>query len=322
MTTEIQSDLSAAAEANLRTSALLLVKEALITAIQDRRLERGHLRVLAAIGMFMNSRTAKAWPSRAAIASMTGLSVKTVSNNLLELRNLGYLISDRENVEDAGNRRLTVYTFGNIDHDTIRNEITKYVMGLREGRNEKSESPRPRGTSPSTGNIGSPPAGKSGQLEFPACGAQKSPPAGRSNSKKELKSTPPNGGGAKAPSQANTTRTVRQILWHECLAYFRQIYGTSMSEEKLRQRLGMMVKEYGEGEVLMAIAHAQKQETLDPINYMAGILKTKPSKNVDPVAAKVQELLQSEAGKALLTKFGREEAERRIRETIVGSGNV
>lgn len=272
MTTETQSDLSAAAEANLRTSALLLVKEALITAIQDRRLERGHLRVLAAIGMCMNSRSAKAWPSRATIAAVTGLSVKTVSNNLLELRNMGYLISGRENVEDAGNRRLTVYTFGNIDHDTIRNEITKYVMGLREGRVDKPESPRPRGTSPHTGNFSSPPTGNFDQQKVPAHGVGKSPPAGDSNSKKEPKSTPPNGGGAVAPDTAHAIRNVRQVVWQECLAYFRNIY-PSMQEDKLRSRLGKMIKVYKEGNVLVAIGAAQKAEAVDPFQYVEGILK-------------------------------------------------
>lgn len=284
MTTETQSNLSVAAEENLRTSALLLVKEALITAIQDRRLERGHLRVLAAIGMFMNSRTAKAWPSRSAIAGMTGLSVKSVSNNLMELRNLGYLISGRENVEEAGNRRLTVYTFGNIDHDTIRNEITKYVMGLREARQDGSESPRPRGSSPHTGNNGSPPTGKSGQLEFPAHGVRSSPPAGCRNSKKELLDTSPNGDGANAPSIAPAIRTVRQIVWAECLAYFRNIYGESLAEDALRARLGKMIRECGEGNLLQAISAAQKADSVDPLSYVEAALRG--SRQVTKKAAK------------------------------------
>lgn len=271
MTTEAQSDLSAAAEANLRTSALLLVKEALITAIQDRRLERGHLRVLAAIGMCINSRSAKAWPSRSTISSMTGLSVKTVSNYLLELRNLGYLIAGRENVEEADNRRMTVYTFGNIDHDTIRSEITKYVMGLRETRRQKEESPRIRGTSSYTGNNSSPPTGNSDQLEFPARGVKKSPPTGSRNSKKELV-TSPNGDGADAPKEVPAT--LREVLWDTCLAYLRRTY-TSIPEHQLRSRLGKMVKEVGgdEGWVLSAMNKAQKANTVDPLQYMEGILK-------------------------------------------------
>ena len=164
----------------------LLCKEALITAIQDKRLERGHLRVLAAIATFISSKTAKAWPGRALIAAATGLSLKTVSNLMLELRSLGYLIADKESVEEAGNRRLTVYTFGNIDHDTIRRQITEVIYAMREGRNPQKfpahgelGSLRPGGSSPPTGN--------SVAQEFPAHGGRSSPPAGDSNSIKKLK---------------------------------------------------------------------------------------------------------------------------------------
>lgn len=321
MATETQSDLSAVAEANVRTSTLLLVKEALITAIQDRRLERGHLRILAAIGMCMSSRSAKAWPSRAVLASMTGLSVKTVSNNLLELRTLGYLVSDRETVEEAGNRRLIVYTFGNIDHETIRNEITKYVMGFREDRDHKQEVPRPRGSSPHMGNNSSPPAGKCDPLEFPARGEKSSPPAGIRNSKKELCNTSPYGDGAKAPETAHTTfRTVRKVLWDEALAYLKATYGSSYSEKDVRQRLGKMLSIYGEGSLILALAAAQKAESIDPINYMEGVLKGSkplaPSKGKQALEDRIAQMLASETGKLLITKHGREEAERIARQQL------
>lgn len=189
--TKPPATLAEAVKANLETGVLLLCKEALITAIQDRRLERGHLRVLAAVASFMNSLTAKAWPGRAAVAVVTGMSVKAVSNTMLELRNWGYLIADREAVEEANHRRLTVYTFGNIDHETIRREITAFVQTVRDARSAESlrgepevpahgdvESPRPRGTSP--------PTGTSVPSKVPAHGERKSPPTGDSNSKKEL----------------------------------------------------------------------------------------------------------------------------------------
>ena len=62
---EAVSAVTEAAEQNVATGVLLLCKEALITAIQDSRLHRGHLRLLAAVVSFMNSKTAKAWPGRA-----------------------------------------------------------------------------------------------------------------------------------------------------------------------------------------------------------------------------------------------------------------
>lgn len=123
--------LQATSEQNVETGVLLLCKEFLVTAIQDARLDRTHLRVLACFVEFVNRRTAKAWPGRQLIADTLGLHVKTVSNSLLELRNWGYLIAERERVEEAGNRSLMVYTFGNVDHETIRREIDAYVDRLR-----------------------------------------------------------------------------------------------------------------------------------------------------------------------------------------------
>lgn len=140
--------LAEAAQANIETGVLLLCKEALITAIQDRRLQRPHLRVLATIAEHINTRTAKAWPSRMAIALRADLSPKSVSNVILQLRGWGYLVADRETVEQADGKRLTVYTFGNIDHDGIRREIAAFVNRLREQRDVgEDESSRRDGNS-------------------------------------------------------------------------------------------------------------------------------------------------------------------------------
>jgi hypothetical protein len=192
--------LDEAAKANLDTGVLLLCKESLITAIQDRRLHRGHLRVLAAIAMHMNSRTGKAWPGRTAIGATLGMPVKTVSNLLLELRDFGYLIAARQMVEEANNRNLMVYTFGNIDHDTIRREITKFIEGVRSGEipvkfppQREQKSPVPAGQSRPGGNSEVPsqrdspvPAGLP-EPKVPPQRVQKSRQDGDSNSKKELK---------------------------------------------------------------------------------------------------------------------------------------
>lgn len=149
MTTAIKAGtLAEAAQANIETGLWLLCKDFLITAIQDRRLERGHLRVLAAFVMVINHRTAKAWPDRATLAAMTGLSVATVANYISELRQWKYLIVDREYVETAGGRKLMVYTFGNVDHETIRSEITKFAQDMQRKREEPSST-----TSPPTVNF-------------------------------------------------------------------------------------------------------------------------------------------------------------------------
>lgn len=126
--------LQAAAEQNVESGVLLLCKEFLVTAIQDKRLNRTHLRVLACFVELVNRKTAKAWPGRQLIADTLGLDVRNVSNVLTELRGWGYLIAERERVEEAGNRNLMVYTFGNVDHDTIRREIETYIANIKAAK--------------------------------------------------------------------------------------------------------------------------------------------------------------------------------------------
>lgn len=165
------TSLAEATKANIETAVWLLCKEALVTAIQDRRLERSHLRVLAVIADHMNKFTAQASPSRQVIAAAIGLEVSTVSNVLSELRFLGYLISEKKQDEDVG-RKLTFYSFGRIDHDTIRREVGKYVKSFREAGGKNSSPPAVKSEPTKVGRA-SPPA-----VNFTACGEQKtSPPA-------------------------------------------------------------------------------------------------------------------------------------------------
>lgn len=176
---------------NKNTALYLLGREFLVTAIQDRRLERSHLRVMACIVLTTNSEL-KAWPSRAYIAERTGLAVKTVSNILLELRNLGYLITDKEEVPEANDRRLTVYTFGKIDHETIRREITRFVEGIRAAQSAHHEADI---KSPPAGNSEeekSPPAGNF-ELKVPAHGEQTVPASGELPRPRGTSKSPPTG---------------------------------------------------------------------------------------------------------------------------------
>lgn len=123
--------LNDAARMNIETGVLLLSKEALVSAINDMRLSRQHLRILAQIIRHMNRSTAKAWPSRHTIAAELNLAPETVTNRLRELRQFGYLISEREPVPQANNRRLMVYTLAGIDHETLRREIETYIERIR-----------------------------------------------------------------------------------------------------------------------------------------------------------------------------------------------
>lgn len=181
--------LNAAAQANIETGVLLLCKEALQTAIDDNRLDRLHLKVLSRLAGFINTKTAKAWPDRRTLAALMGVEPVTVSNKLRELRVWGYLIGERERVVEANNRSLMVYTFGNIDHETIRREIQGYIDRINKVT-EGSDYRPPKSPPPVIQK--SPPAvtvTAPGDYQLPkvtAHGARKSPPTVDSNSKKEL----------------------------------------------------------------------------------------------------------------------------------------
>jgi Helix-turn-helix domain len=60
--------------------------------IRDDELDRSHLKVLANLWEHFNATTWTAWPSRELIAQQEGLDVKSVNNNLYDLRRRGYMI--------------------------------------------------------------------------------------------------------------------------------------------------------------------------------------------------------------------------------------
>lgn len=186
--------LSGVADANIETGVLLLCKEFLVTAITDRRLDRTHLRVLACMVNFVNRKTAKAWPDRRKIAEALGVEPVTVSNKLRELRVWGYLIAERERVAEANNRSLMVYTFGNVDHDTIRSEIDAYVARIKdmadrrvtEGGDFANQKSPQAVTSKSPVTVTVTECGDSRGPKVTEYGARKSPSTVDSNSEKEL----------------------------------------------------------------------------------------------------------------------------------------
>jgi len=261
---------------NLITGTLLLCKEALVTAIQDRRLHRGHLRVLAAIATYMNSTTAKAWPGRAAIADLLAMPVKTVSNLLLELRNFGYLLAARQAVEEANNRKLTVYTWGNIDHETIRREIGKWIDGVRNGtvplHRDDPGSPAPTGQSRPNGTNSPAPTGLPLE-EVPSPRVRKSRPSGDSNSVKEQKIPY---GGARAPEELSPS--VKKLVWTAALQWIVRTYNGSVPEAQVRSRLGLLIKDHGQGRVLDAVVKAETAEALDPLDFITGVLRSSGAK--------------------------------------------
>jgi len=283
MTEKPQSHLDAAAQANRDTGVLLLCKEAAFTAIADSRLQRGHLRLLCAVLEHMNTRSAKAWPSRQTLADALGMSLKTVSNLLREIREYGYLVAGKEAVPEANNRKLTVYTFGNIDHDTIRREITAFVRRVRDACATQEQFPSqrelavpvPAGSSRPSGNFNKKSSRPGGQ-EVPV-------PAGTVTHKKELSpygdsSSRPSGNSQGAPTGADASASqpapsLKTIIWQQGIAWLVHTYNGAVEEKEVRSRLGRLIKECGQGRVLDALGKAEEARPLDPLDYMTAMLQ-------------------------------------------------
>jgi hypothetical protein len=120
-------------------------------AIRDDQLDRGHLKVLANLWERLNATTWTAWPSRELIAQQEGLDVKSVNNNLYDLRRRGYI--DWGRLPDPKRPRRTLQHYW-----WLEDEIAKAVAALRakialqEGQKmyppqrAVSEMPSPEGT--------------------------------------------------------------------------------------------------------------------------------------------------------------------------------
>jgi len=109
---------------------------------------------------------------------------------------------------------------------------------------------------------------------------------------KEQEDSVPNGtGAASAPSlggpsvpsvqSAVPERSIRDIVWQDGLGYLKRIY-VNTPPDSLRQQLGKLVKDFGEGHVLNALAAAQKAAPLDPLNYAREILNSPTRGNRKP----------------------------------------
>jgi hypothetical protein len=57
------------------------------------------------------------------------------------------------------------------------------------------------------------------------------------------------------------------------LAYLRRAYGGLMPEKDLRARVGALLRDHGDAPVLDALFKAQQASAVDPLGYMAGVLR-------------------------------------------------
>jgi hypothetical protein len=94
------------------------------------------------------------------------------------------------------------------------------------------------------------------------------------------RSSDPGGSGAEAPPP--NASSIRSVVWRQAVAYLTRAYNGSVPEKDLRSRLGVLVKEYGEGHVIDALGKAEKGEAIDPLDYATGILRQSPVGKAPP----------------------------------------
>lgn len=122
---------------------LLRIKEVIVEASRDPRLERRHLRVLAEVVACINCKTGIAYPGRATISANTrkwnptddgdeefGYTDAGVSKTLSELVTWGYLVTMRRALEKGG-RALTLYGIRKPPQEDLADHITQWIMAQR-----------------------------------------------------------------------------------------------------------------------------------------------------------------------------------------------
>lgn len=120
---------------------LLTMKEVIVEAVRDPRLDRRHLRVLAEVISAINMMSGAAYPGHRTIANALrrhnvegyqdfGYSDQGIRNTLSDLVSFGYLVSTRRAAEKGG-RALAHYTIRKPSVEELQNQITDWIMAQR-----------------------------------------------------------------------------------------------------------------------------------------------------------------------------------------------
>lgn len=139
---------------------LLVRHETLMRAAMDDRIDRACLKVLGMLIATMNRETRTSWAGREYISDCIGLTPKSISNYIYQLKGLGYIVAERRQTPQAGNRVLMHYTLSKLSPEEIETAIENAISSIKGDRNPvvkfpspqevKPESSRPDRNSPST----------------------------------------------------------------------------------------------------------------------------------------------------------------------------
>lgn len=149
---------------------LLTMKEVIVEAVRDPRLDRRHLRVLAEVISAINMMSGAAYPGHRTIANALrrhnvegyqdfGYSDQGIRNTLSDLVSFGYLVSTRRAAEKGG-RALAHYTIRKPSIEDLQNQITDWIMAQRLAppREHPVASARRSGPDVTSGNDVTPPS--------------------------------------------------------------------------------------------------------------------------------------------------------------------
>jgi hypothetical protein len=148
---------------NLERGFLLAIKEVIVQAIRDPRLERRHLRVLAEVIEFLNSGTMTAYPGRKRLTERANAYVVEnawprpytepgIAKTISDLIAFGYLVSTKRQAEEGG-RALSHYTIRKPTVEELQDEITAFISLQRGVPKTPFIKPKTKAVGDHVGNV-------------------------------------------------------------------------------------------------------------------------------------------------------------------------
>lgn len=123
---------------------LLVRHETLMRAAMDDRIDRACLKVLGMLIATMNRETRTSWAGREYISECIGLTPKSISNYIYQLKGLGYIVAERRQTPQANNRVLMHYTLSKLSPEEIETAIETAISSIKGERNAVVKFPSQR----------------------------------------------------------------------------------------------------------------------------------------------------------------------------------
>lgn len=147
---------------NIERGVLIAIKDVIVEAVRDPRLERRHLRVLAEVIDCMNVKTGASYPGRRGLAERSraydvdgntsfGYTEQGIAKTISELVAFGYLVSTRK-ASEIGGRALAHYTIRKPSQDELKLLITDWIASVRAKPSRPHPYAKPADVT-SSGNV-------------------------------------------------------------------------------------------------------------------------------------------------------------------------